>query len=195
MYDYIKGAVIELFPTEVILDNNDIGYRILISLNTYSKIQNLSEARLYIYHLVREDDEQLFGFFDKDEREIFTLLISVSGIGVNTARMMLSSMTPDEIREAIIAGDVNKIKSVKGIGLKSAQRVIIEIKDKIIKGAGSASDIFTTSSVSLKKEEAASALILLGFSKVNVEKVLSSILKSDPDLTLEQIIKKALKEL
>lgn len=195
MYDYIKGAVAEIAPTEVIVENNGIGYRIFISLNTYSKIQSLSEIKMYIYHLVKEDDEQLFGFFDKEERNLFTLLISVSGVGVNTARMMLSSMSPDEIKEAIVAGDVNKIKSIKGIGLKSAQRLIIELKDKIVKGTGSSGGFLEGLSTNPKREEALGALVMLGFSKANTEKILDKVLKSTPEASLEEIIKIALKQL
>ena len=195
MYDYISGDIIELSPAELILDNNGIGYKFQISLNSYSKFRELSKAKIYIHHHLREDEELFYGFFTKEERHIFTMLISVSGIGPNTARMMLSSMTPDEIQCAIISGDVNTIKSIKGIGLKTAQRVIIDLKDKIAKGASSGSDIIFDSQINNVRNEATSALVLLGFSKSNIEKVLSATLKSKPDATLEELIKLALKQL
>ena len=195
MYDYISGDIIELSPAELILDNNGIGYKFQISLNSYSRFREQSKAKIYIHHHLREDEELFYGFFTKEERHIFTLLISVSGIGPNTARMMLSSMTPEEIQVAIISGDVNTIKSIKGIGLKTAQRVIIELKDKIAKGASSGSDIIFDSQINNVRNEATSALVLLGFSKSNIEKVLSATLKSKPDATLEELIKLALKQL
>ena len=196
MYDYIKGSLIELTPTEVVLDCNDIGFKILISLQTYSKLKQGSTVKLYIHHHTREDIEQLFGFYDKDERFIFRNLIDVSGIGPNSARMMLSSLTSDEVREAIITGDINKLKSVKGIGLKTAQRLLIELKDKIAKGSSSdtLSAIYSTINTG-HKEEAASALILLGFAKASVEKVLDSLLRENPAYTLEELIKHSLKRL
>ena len=195
MYDYISGDIIELSPAELILDNNGIGYKFQISLNSYSRFREQSKAKIYIHHHLREDEELFYGFFTKEERHIFTQLISVSGIGPNTARMMLSSMTPDEIQVAIISGDVNTIKSIKGIGLKTAQRVIIELKDKIAKGTSSGSDIIFDTQSNNTRNEATSALILLGFSKSNIEKVLSTTLKSKPDASLEELIKLALKQL
>ncbi len=196
MYDYISGSIVELTPTKMIVDNQGIGYEILISLQSYSKFQKLKEGKAFIHHLFKEKEgeELLYGFFDRDEREIFQLLITVSGIGPNTARMMLSSLSTDEVRNALISGDVNKIKSVKGIGLKTAQKAIIELKDKIIKGGSSASDgIPLGRMVSTARNEALSALVLLGFSKVNVEKVIDSILEKEPSSSLEELIKKGLK--
>lgn len=193
MYDYIKGTVSELTPTEIVLENAGIGYKILISLHSFENLRGQTDAKIYIYHLIREDEETLYGFFDKEERRIFTLLISVSGIGPNTARMMLSSLSPDEISKAIIGGDVNKIKSIKGIGLKTAQRAIIELKDKISKGSADIDLSLSSASSNTYKGEAASALILLGFNKNAVEKVLDNILSKEPSLSLEEIIKKALK--
>ena len=130
MIDYIKGTITELTPTEVIIETGNIGYVASISLQTYSALDHRNDAKVYIHHILREDEELFYGFATKDERELFRLLIGVSGVGAATARMMLSSLTCDEIRGAIIGEDVNKIKSVKGIGLKSAQRLIIELKDK-----------------------------------------------------------------
>ena len=194
MYYYITGSLIESTPTEAIIENNGIGYKLQISLQTYSDIQGLNEAKLYIYHHLREDIELWYGFFSKEERNIFLMLIEVNGIGPNTARMMLSSLTPEELKTAIIAEDVNKIKSVKGIGLKTAQRVIIDLKDKIIKG-GAQSDALFPGESSKNKEEALSALVLLGFSKSAADKVISEILKEKPSTTLEELIKFSLKRL
>ena len=194
MYYYITGSLIESTPTEAVIENNGIGYKLQISLQTYSDIQGLNEAKLYIYHHLREDIELWYGFFSKEERNIFLMLIEVNGIGPNTAIMMLSSLTPEELKTAIIAEDVNKIKSVKGIGLKTAQRVIIDLKDKIIKG-GAQSDALFPGESSKNKEEALSALVLLGFSKSAADKVISEILKEKPSTTLEELIKFSLKRL
>lgn len=192
MYDYIKGSLVELSPTELTLENNDIGYKILISVQTYSKLQGAESAQIFIYHHLKEDDATFYGFFEKKERSVFIHLISVSGIGPNTARMMLSSLSTDEISSAILTGDVNKIKSVKGIGLKTAQRAIIELKDKIGK-TGQEFDLSQESFSSSSREEASSALVLLGFNKIAVNKVLDSIISNDPSSSLENLIKKALK--
>lgn len=191
MYEYIKGTVEELSPTEAVIECHGIGYLLQISLYTYEKLRNATDTRLYVYHHVREDEETLYGFSDKDERRIFTLLISVSGIGPNTARMVLSSLTPDELTAAIASGDVGRIKAVKGIGLKTAQKVIIELKDKI--AGGSARLDLSSGAATVNTEEACSALIMLGFTKNAVEKAVSSIVRKEPGLTLEDIIKKALK--
>ena len=167
MYDYIRGSIEELNPAEAVIECCGIGYLMQI-------------------------EETLYGFFDKEERRIFTLLISVSGIGPNTARMMLSSLTPDEVSAAVASGDVNRIKAVKGIGLKTAQKVIIELKDKIARGSGPALDLSSGGS-GANTEEACSALVMLGFTKNAVEKAVASIVRKEPGLSLEDIIKKALK--
>jgi len=195
MIEYIKGNIVDLTPTQVVIDNHGIGYDIEISLQTYDSLKSFSEATVYIYHHLREDMEMYFGFATKDERELFKLIISVSGIGVGSARMMLSSMTSDELREAIIGEDINRIKSVKGIGLKSAQRLILELKDKIVKGEGSNSDTLFKSSNSEAIEEASRALLMLGFSKPNITKAIQTITKKDPSAKVEDIIKSALKML
>ena len=130
MIDYIKGTITEILPTEMTLECHGIGYKILISLQSFEVLKTRGEAMVYIHHYLREDDEQYFGFASKDERELFRLLIGVSGVGAATARMMLSSMSSDELRNAILSEDINRIKSIKGIGLKSAQRLILELKDK-----------------------------------------------------------------
>ncbi len=197
MYDYIKGELTEVTPTEVVLENNSIGYKILISLQTYSRLSGSKECKLYIYHHLREDIEQLYGFYDKEERWLFCNLIEVSGIGPNSARMMLSSLSSDEIRGAIISADVNKLKSIKGIGLKTAQRLLIELKDKMVKKSSSddtaASFILTPQNK--VRDEAASALVLLGFTKSNVEKVLDALSRENPSFSLEELIKLSLKRL
>ncbi len=195
MYDYIKGEIVELTPAELVLECNGIGYYIMISLQTYDSLKGFSEAKVYIYHHLREDDEQFYGFATKDERELFKLLISVSGIGVGSARMMLSSLSDEEIRNAIISEDVRKIKSVKGIGLKTAQRLIVDLKDKIIKGAGVDIPNTENSVISKISEEATTALLNLGFSKVNIVKIIPDILKKDANASIETIIKEALKRL
>lgn len=195
MIDYIKGKIIELTPTYTVVECCGIGYMIQISLQTFSAMENKSDITIYIHHYLREDDEQFYGFASKDERELFRLLIGVSGIGVATAQMMLSSMSSDEIRNAIISEDINRIKSIKGIGLKTAQRLILELKDKIVKGGGADSPVIFQSANSAIVEEATTALVLLGFTKVNVNKAVSAVLKETPDATIEQIIKLALKKL
>lgn len=193
MYEYIKGTLEELSPAEAVVECHGIGFRLQISLNTYDRLQGQKDVRIYVYHHIREDEETLYGFCDKEERRIFTLLIGVSGIGPNTARMVLSSLTADEVSTAVISGDVNRIKGVKGIGLKTAQKVIIELKDKISKG-GAELDL-SGGSAGANTSEACSALVMLGFTKNAVEKTVASIVKKEPGLSLEDIIKKALKML
>ncbi|MBR1872657.1 MAG: Holliday junction branch migration protein RuvA [Bacteroidales bacterium] len=194
MLDYVKGQIAELTPTEAVIDCVGIGFNILISLQTFEALQGKDNAKVYLYHYLREDDEQFYGFATKDERELFKLLISVSGIGVGSARMMLSSLTDEELRNAIVAEDVHKIKSVKGIGLKSAQRLILELKDKVVKGQGSA-QILPLGSSNAAAEEATTALVMLGFTKANVNKVMPAILKANPSAKVEDIIKAALQKL
>ena len=195
MIEYIKGQIVELSPAELILENQGIGYSILISLQTYEALEGKNTATVYIHHYLREEEELYFGFATKDERELFRLLISVSGIGVTSARMMLSTLTAEEIRSAILSEDVNRIKSVKGIGLKSAQRVILELKDKIVKGEGIDSGVIFKEPSSAIVEEATTALVMLGFSKANIGKVLPAILKENPAAKVEELIKAALKRL
>ena len=193
MIDYIKGIIEELGPTELTLENNGVGYKILISLQTYEGLNGTKDAKVYIHHYLREDEELYYGFATKDERELFRLLIGVSGIGASTARMMLSSLTSDEIRNAIIAEDINKIKSIKGIGLKSAQRLILELKDKVVKGAGTENTTLFVPATNSAVEEATTALVMLGFTKANVNKAVAAVLKKNPTASLEDIIKLALK--
>lgn len=195
MIEYIKGNLIEITPTDLVLECHGTGYKILISLQTYEALNGKNETTVYIHHYIREDEELYYGFASKDERELFRLLIGVSGIGASTARMMLSSLTSDEIRNAILSEDINKIKSIKGIGLKSAQRLILELKDKVVKGAGSDNSTLFAASASGVAEEATTALVLLGFTKANVNKAVSAVLKENPGASLEEIIKSALKKL
>lgn len=197
MINYIKGTIIELTPTLVVMDNHGIGYDIEISLQTYQTLVGKEEATIYIHHHIRqrEDIELFYGFATKDERELFKLIIGVSGIGVNSARMILSSLTADELREAILSENVNLIKSVKGIGLKSAQRMILELKDKIVKGEGSDDSLLLKTNNSENVDEATSALIMLGFSKPNINKAIQAIIKEKPSAKVEEIIKMALMRL
>jgi len=195
MIDYIKGQIIELTPTVLILENHGIGYSILISLQTYEAFQLQTQAVAYIHHYLREEEELYYGFATKDERELFRLLIGVSGIGVASARMMLSTLSSEEIRQAILSEDINRIKSVKGIGLKSAQRLVLELKDKIVKGGGADNTVLFKADTSAISDEATTALTMLGFTKANIAKVLPGILKEKPDAKVEEIIKLALKRL
>ncbi len=197
MINYIKGSIVELNPAQVVLDNHGIGYDIEISLQTYQVLEGKQEATLYIYHHIRqrEDIEVYYGFATKDERELFKLIIGVSGIGVNSARMILSSLSAEELREAILSENVSVIKAVKGIGLKSAQRMILELKDKIVKGEGMDSEPLFPADNKKAVDEATQALIMLGFSRQNIGKAIQSILKSNPRATVEELIKTALKVL
>lgn len=195
MIEYIKGQIADLSPAELILENAGIGYSLLISLQTYEAFQGKSQVTVYVHHYIREDEELFYGFATKDERELFRLLISVSGIGVASARMMLSTLTAEEIRSAILAEDVNKIKSVKGIGLKSAQRLVLELKDKIVKGEGAENTVLFKADNSAIVDEATTALVMLGFSKANITKVMPAILKDNSNAKVEDIIKAALKRL
>lgn len=194
MIDYIFGKIAELTPTRVVLDNSGIGYAIEISLQTYAALESQKEAKVYIYHHIQSssDVEMFYGFSSKDERSIFELLISVSGVGVNTARVILSSFSADELREAILSENVAAIKSVKGIGLKTAQRMVLELKDKISKGEGGVSEVLLVSDRNAVAEEAAAALQMLGFSKPNISKAIQKIVSSNPNIKVEELIKQAL---
>lgn len=197
MIDYISGKIAELTPTRVVLDNSGIGYDIEISLQTYAALESQKEAKVYIYHHIQSssDVELFYGFSSKDERSIFELLISVSGVGVNTARVILSSFSADELREAILSENVAAIKSVKGIGLKTAQRMVLELKDKISKGEGGVSEVLLVSDRNAVAEEAAAALQMLGFSKPNISKAIQKIVSSNPNIKVEELIKQALQML
>lgn len=193
MITHLSGRLIEKNPTHVIIDCNGVGYFINISLHTFSTIPDGEALKLYTYLQVKEDSHTLYGFADKMEREIFILLISVSGIGASIARTMLSSLHPDQIKQAIASGDVPTIQSIKGIGAKTAQRVILDLKDKILKVFDI--DIESAVSSNTNKEEALSALETLGFARKQADKVCTSVLNEKPDATVEMIIKDALKKL
>nr|WP_321405749.1 Holliday junction branch migration protein RuvA [uncultured Carboxylicivirga sp.] len=191
MYEYISGRIAEASPAHVVIDVNGIGYLLNISLNTFSRLESKSEAQLFVHENIREDAFQLYGFADPAERELFRHLISVSGIGANTARMMLSSLTPDELKGAILTGNVNQIKGVKGIGAKTAQRVIVDLKDKLGKEPLD-QKIFAEQDNTIR-EEALSALVMLGFAKNSAQKAVDKILKENPSAKVEEVIKQALK--
>ncbi len=194
MLDYIKGEIIELNPASVVLETGGVGYIASISLNTYSALTNQKSTKIYVYEAIREDAHQLFGFVDKKERDLFLLLISVSGVGANTARMVLSSLSTYELESIIATGNANALKTVKGIGSKTAERIIIDLKDKVKLTAGSVG----THQNSLTGEvanEAVSALVMLGFNQVASQKVVVKITKENPQHTVEEIIKNALKML
>ncbi len=193
MIHSIKGQLVEKNPTNVVIDCNGIGYFIHISLHTYALIPSSEAIRLYTHLQVKEDSHTLFGFWEQSEREIFRLLISVSGVGASTARTMLSSLEPKQISEAIATGDVGTIQSIKGIGAKTAQRVILDLKDKIIKVFGF--DEVSAPSSNTNREEALSALETLGYTRKQSEKVVDRIVKEAPDATVESLIKLALKKL
>lgn len=193
MITHLRGKLVEKNPTEIVVECGGVGYLVHISLHTYSLLPSEEAVSIYTHLQVKEDSHSLYGFMEASERAIFRLLISVSGIGANTARTMLSSLSPEELRDAIAASNVAAIQSVKGIGLKTAQRVIIELKDKILK----IYDLEELSSPldNTNKEEALSALEVLGFARKQSEKMVEKILKASPSLSVEDIIKQTLKGL
>ncbi len=193
MFEYLKGKIANLTPTNAVLDIGDVGYLINISLNTYSQLSEATEAKLFIHQIVREDAHLLYGFSTTEERGIFQLLIGVSGIGANTARMILSALTPDEVRNAITTGNVPVLKGIKGIGAKTAQRVIVDLRDKVGKTSES-SEIFDVSSNRIK-EESLSALATLGFSKSSVTKIVDEIISKNPKISVEDLLREALNRL
>lgn len=193
MITHIQGKLVEKTPTEVVIDCSGVGYTINISLHTYSLIPNNDNLKLFTHLLIKEDSHSLFGFVEKSEREIFKLLISVSGIGANIARTMLSSIEPKQIINAIGSGDVGTIQSIKGIGVKTAQRTIIDLKEKVLKLYDL--DEVSVSQNNTNKDEALSALEVLGFIRKSSEKIVEKIVREMPDATLETIIKQALKNL
>lgn len=199
MIEYVRGELAELTPAMAVVDCNGVGYAANISLNTYAAIQGKKECKLYIHEAIREDAHVLFGFADKQERELFLLLISVSGIGGNTARMILSALSPSELINVISNENANLLKSVKGIGLKTAQRIIVELKDKMktrsVAAATAGMGTLITTESTLVQDEAVSALTMLGFSQAPSQKVVLAILKEEPNAQVEQVIKLALKRL
>ena len=192
MITQIKGRLIEKSPTELVVDCNGVGYIINISLNTYSQIGDDENIKLYTYLLIKEDSHSLYGFFKKSERSLFKLLISVSGVGASTARMMLSSLSPSEIISAIMSENVQVVQSIKGIGLKTAQRIILELKDKVLSLNEVGDESLT---LNKQSEEASSALEVLGYSRKQTSKLLSKIISENPGINVESIIKKALNKL
>ncbi len=199
MIEYIKGKLDELTPTQAVIDCNGVGYALSISLNTYSALQGKTDIKLYAYEAIREDAYQLFGFATRQERELFLLLISVPGIGGGTARMILSALTPSELCDVIGSGNEKLLKTVKGIGLKTAQRIIVDLKDKIAQSGLTTENIPNMPTVTPQRsavaEEALAALTMLGFAPAASQKVVSGLLKESPDLPVEQVIKQALKRL
>lgn len=205
MIEYIKGELTELTPTLAVVEAAGVGYALNISLNTYTGIQGKKEAKLYVHEVLiaggRDDSFTLYGFATRQERELYRMLISVSGVGANTARMMLSSMSPAELCDAIANGNEKLIKSVKGIGLKTAQRVIVDLKDKIV-ASGIASELHVSTGReespainNAVKDEAVSAMTMLGFSPAPAAKVVTAILTEQPDMAVELVIKEALKRI
>lgn len=194
MYDYIKGDIAELTPAYAVIDAGGIGFCINITLPTYTQLNGQTSARLFIYEAIREDAHVLYGFMNHAERQLFLLLISVSGIGANTARMIMSSYSAQEIQDMIATGNVTALNAIKGIGSKTAQRIIVDLKDKILKVAGAnSSGQFTLAVGNPVKEEAVSALVMLGFAANASQKAVDQILKNEPGLRVEQLIKQALK--
>ncbi len=197
MIDYVSGKLATLTPTMAVIDNQGIGYAVEISLQTYDVLRGKDSATVYIQRQVnpRDGSEVDYGFASQEERELFRQITSVSGMGAASARMILSSLTAEELRNAILSEDVNRLKGVKGIGLKTAQRMVLELKDKIVKGDGASSDILFRTDAGAASEEATTALQLLGFAKPNINKAIQAILKENPSATVEEIIKAALQRL
>jgi len=199
MIDYIKGELTELTPAQAIVEAAGVGYGLNISLNTYSSIQGRKEVKLYVYESIREDAYVLYGFVSKKEREMFEQLITVNGVGANTARMMLSGMSVMELCNAISTGNAKLIQSIKGIGKMTAQRIIVDLRDKIV-ALGIADELpvggtMTASVNNAVKDEAVSALTMLGFSPAPSQKVVLQILQQQPDAPVEQVVKLALKQI
>ena len=191
MYEFIEGEFVEKSPAHLIVKAGHLAYYIHISVFTYSQVSKLNAGRIYLHFVVREDAQILYGFGGREEREIFRMLVSVSGVGANTARLILSSLSPQEISQAILAGNVSLLQGIKGIGAKSAQRIIIDLKDKLGKGAGIDELFFSKDNTS--REEALSALVALGFQKKTVDKTVTRILSEQPELSVEGVVKAALK--
>ncbi len=193
MYEYIRGTIADISPANVIVEAGGIGYFVNISLNSYSKLNGKKEVRLFLHQIVREDSHTLYGFAETSERELFRNLISVNGVGANTAIMMLSSLSPEELTAAVSTENVAVLKAVKGIGAKTAQRIIIDLKDKLVK-LPETSQILLSPNNTIRNE-ALSALVMLGFVKRDAEKAVTKITQEQPDVTVEDVIKQALKRL
>lgn len=194
MISYIKGAITYKSPAFVIIETGGVGYHVNVSLHTYAQIEKLEQVKILIHQHIKEDSNTLYGFNEEAERSLFALLISVSGIGPNTARVILSSMTPDEVRSSIVGEGVAAFSRVKGIGPKTAKRIILDLKDKVMKDSGDSLANFTPQDNTLR-EEALSALVALGFAKVTIQKTLNKILKENKFTSVEKLIKVALKQL
>lgn len=193
MYEFLSGRLTEKNPTFVVIENNGIGYLVNISLNTFSKIKEEEKVKLYTHFYVREDAQILYGFADETERELFRFLLSVSGVGASTARLILSSLTTEEVYDAITSGNASVLQSVKGVGGKTAQRIVIDLKDKLTKAGIELEKVdFTHNTL---KDEALSGLLILGFNKLAAEKALNRILKQGSATNVEELIKEALKVL
>lgn len=195
MIEYIKGEIAELTPARMVLECGGIGYELNISLNTYSAYNGKTTGKIYVYEVIREDAHLLFGFAEKIERELFLLLISVSGVGPNTARMILSSLPPMELMQVIAAKNETALTSVKGIGQKTAQRILIDLKNKVKPGENTSANTSAMAANGAVSEEAVAALVMLGFQKAASQKVVTTILKGSPMLAVEQVIKTALRML
>lgn len=191
MIDYIKGKIVELSPAHAVVEVSDIGYHVNISLATYSELNGKDNAKIYVYEAIREDSHTLFGFFGRQERQLFLLLISVSGVGANTARVILSSIAIDDLQSAIQTGNAAILKSVKGIGSKTAERIIVDLKDKVSKIEISTEDKPVVDNV--LADEAVAALVMLGFSQMPAQKAVRKVIEINPQLTIEQVIKQSLK--
>lgn len=193
MIEYVKGSLDSLTPTYAIVETGGIGYFVAISLSTFSQIEKQTSVKLLIHEVIREDTHDLYGFADERERSLFRLLIGVSGVGPNTARMILSSLTPAQLEQAITGGDSAKLKAVKGIGLKTAQRIIVDLKDKVV-FAGVDGESATPDAMPQSEafDEALAALVMLGFARPQSQKVLKKLLDADPTLKVEAAIKRAL---
>lgn len=194
MYEYITGKLVELTPTHAVVETGGIGYFINISLQTYALLEGKTDAKVWLHQIVREDSLTLYGFAEEREREVFRLLISVSGVGASTARLILSSLTVDEVQAAISTENVNLIKQVKGIGLKTAQRIVVDLKDKVSLGDVATKQILSTANNTLRTE-ALSALVMLGFARSAADKVIDQVLKEMGEMPVEALIKHALKRL
>ena len=197
MIEYISGKLVTLSPTMVVIDNQGIGYAVEISLQTYDALNGKSSATVYIQRQVNQRDgtEVDYGFATQDERELFRQITGVSGMGAASARMVLSSLSAEELRNAILGEDVARLKGIKGIGLKTAQRMVLELKDKIVKGDAASAELLFRTDAGAAAEEASTALQMLGFSKPNITKAVQAILKENPGAGVEEIIKAALKRL
>jgi len=193
MFEYLKGKLTDLTPAYAVVETGNIGYHIHISLHTYTLIKDMTEVKLFIHHVIREDAHLLFGFSDITERELFRQLVSVSGIGANTARLILSSMSPDDLRQTIATENVAVLQGIKGIGTKTAQQVIVDLRDKVGKMPESG-EILQVPDNSIV-EESLSALVTLGFPRNRVRKVVEKIVGADPAKAVEDIVKEALKVL